>query len=77
MEAASILLFIGGLGGPEVIMIILIFVLFFGAKRIPELAKGLGRGIREFKDSSREIKDNFEKSAAVQTETEQVETKRE
>ncbi|MDO6391860.1 twin-arginine translocase TatA/TatE family subunit [Pontibacter sp. BT731] len=77
MELASILLFIGGLGGPEVILIILVFVLFFGAKRIPEMAKGLGRGIREFKESSREIKDNFEKSAAVQPETEQVNLNRE
>jgi sec-independent protein translocase protein TatA len=39
------------LGGGEVIVIALIFLLFFGAKSIPELAKGLGKGIREFKDA--------------------------
>ncbi len=54
------LLFIGGLGGWE-IMIILVFVLvFFGASKIPEIAKGMGRGIREFKDATKEIKDDIE-----------------
>lgn len=76
METTGILLFIGGLGGPEVIMIILVFVLFFGAKRIPELAKGLGRGIREFKDASKEIKHDIEKSANTRPEAEVVEANR-
>ncbi|MEL6851482.1 MAG: twin-arginine translocase TatA/TatE family subunit [Bacteroidota bacterium] len=44
------------LGGPEVFLILAAILLLFGAKRIPELAKGLGKGIREFKDASREIK---------------------
>ncbi|MGD1891770.1 MAG: twin-arginine translocase TatA/TatE family subunit [Cyclobacteriaceae bacterium] len=52
--------FIGGLGGWE-IMIILVFVLiFFGASKIPEIARGMGRGIREFKDATKEIKDEIE-----------------
>ena len=42
-------------------MIALVILLFFGAKRIPELAKGLGRGIREFKDASKEIKSEITK----------------
>lgn len=62
METTSILLFIGGLGGTEVVLIVLAILLFFGAKRIPELAKGLGRGIREFKDASRDIKQDLEHS---------------
>ena len=42
---ASILLgFLGGLGGGEIFIILVILLLFFGAKRIPELAKGLGKG---------------------------------
>ena len=54
------LTFIGGLGGWE-IMIILVFVLiFFGANKIPEIARGMGRGIREFKDATKEIKDEIE-----------------
>jgi sec-independent protein translocase protein TatA len=44
--------FIGGLGGTEIFLIILVLLLFFGGKRIPELARGLGKGIREFKDAS-------------------------
>ena len=43
-------------GGPEVAIIILVILLLFGAKRIPELAKGFGKGIREFKDATKEIK---------------------
>ncbi|MEQ9440574.1 MAG: twin-arginine translocase TatA/TatE family subunit [Cyclobacteriaceae bacterium] len=53
-------LFLGGLGGWE-IMIILVFVLiFFGANKIPEIARGMGRGLREFKDATKEIKDEIE-----------------
>lgn len=43
---------LGGIGGTEIFLIILVLLLFFGGKRIPELAKGLGKGIREFKDAS-------------------------
>ena len=55
--------FIGGLGGWEVLVIVLILVVFFGAKRIPELARGMGRGIREFKDATKEIKDEIEEGS--------------
>lgn len=48
------------LGGTEVLLIILVILLLFGAKRIPELAKGLGRGIREFKDASKGIQRDIE-----------------
>jgi sec-independent protein translocase protein TatA len=58
---ASILLgFLGGLGGSEIFLIIAILLLFFGGKKIPELAKGLGKGIREFKDASKGDSDNKE-----------------
>ncbi|MFW5759832.1 MAG: twin-arginine translocase TatA/TatE family subunit [Cyclobacteriaceae bacterium] len=50
----NIFLFFGGLGGWEILLIILIILIFFGAKRIPELARGLGKGIREFKDATKE-----------------------
>ena len=46
--------------GPELIVILVIILVFFGAKRIPELAKGLGKGIREFKNASRDIKSELE-----------------
>lgn len=62
MLSSNILLFLGGLGMPEILLILLIVVLLFGAKKIPELARGLGRGIREFKDASKEIKSEIDKS---------------
>lgn len=46
-----------GMGSTEIILILSVILLFFGAKRLPELARGLGRGIREFKDASQEVKD--------------------
>jgi len=52
MLPLHVLGFIGGLGGTEIMLIVLVLLLFFGGKRIPELAKGLGKGIREFKDAS-------------------------
>lgn len=45
----------GFLGGYEWIIILGVVVLLFGGRKIPELMKGLGKGIREFKDSSKEI----------------------
>ncbi|MEI7581081.1 twin-arginine translocase TatA/TatE family subunit [Runella sp.] len=60
MNMLSIFLILG-LGGQEVILIGLIVLLLFGAKKIPELMKGLGKGIREFKDASKEVKDSIEK----------------
>jgi sec-independent protein translocase protein TatA len=45
----------GGLGMPELILIFLVVLLLFGAKRLPEIGSSLGKGIREFKGSLREI----------------------
>ncbi|MDQ7052877.1 MAG: twin-arginine translocase TatA/TatE family subunit [candidate division KSB1 bacterium] len=45
------------IGGQELIIIFLIILLLFGAKKLPELAQGLGKGIREFKKAAREIDD--------------------
>ena len=47
-------------GGWELVLIVLVVLVFFGAKRIPDLAKGLGKGIREFKDATKEIKNDIE-----------------
>lgn len=41
----------GGLGAPEIILIIVAILIMFGGKKIPELMKGLGRGVKEFKDA--------------------------
>ena len=54
----NILLF-GMPGGTEWIVIFLAILLLFGAKRLPELAKGLGKSIREFKKATSEVEDNI------------------
>lgn len=46
--------FAGMLGGTEIILILAVVVLMFGGKKLPELAKGLGQGIKEFKKASRD-----------------------
>ena len=51
---------IGGLGGWEILLILMVLLIFFGAKKIPELAKGLGKGIKEFKNATNEIKEEIE-----------------
>lgn len=52
------------ISGPEIIIILLVVVMLFGAKKIPELAQGLGKGMKEFKkateDIKKEIKDETE-----------------
>ena len=58
--------FMVGIGGWEVLLIFLVVLLLFGAKKLPELAKGLGKGINEFKKASTDIKKEVEN--AVNTE---------
>jgi len=52
-----------GIGTTELIIIMFIILLIFGAKKLPELAQGLGKGIREFKKASNEIQDELKTSA--------------
>lgn len=49
------------LGAPEIILIMVVMFFFFGANKIPEIMKGLGTGLREFKKAAREIQDSIEK----------------
>ena len=56
----SILLF-AGLGATEVILIVVVVLLMFGGKKIPELMRGLGRGVREFNDAKSGIKNEIQK----------------
>lgn len=57
------LLFLNSLGGGELMLILLVVLLFFGANKIPELARGLGKGIREFKDAADGIQREIQKTA--------------
>jgi sec-independent protein translocase protein TatA len=55
---------LGGLGGPEIVLIAIVFVVLFGGKKIPELAKGLGEGIKSFKTALKEEEKVEEKKQA-------------
>jgi sec-independent protein translocase protein TatA len=50
---------IGPLGTPEIIMILFVVLLLFGAKRLPDLARSFGKSMREFKKAASEVEDNF------------------
>lgn len=54
------LLFIGGIGMQEVLLIALVVLLFFGGKKIPELMKGIGKGVRSFKDGMNNVEKDAE-----------------
>ena len=52
-----------GLGTTELIIIVLVILLLFGGKKIPELMKGLGQGVRSFKEGMNEVKANLDTDA--------------
>ncbi len=52
-----------GLGAQELVLIVLILVLLFGARKIPELARGLGRGINEFKSAANDVQKEIDKES--------------
>jgi sec-independent protein translocase protein TatA len=59
----------GNLGATEIILILLVVVLLFGGRKIPELMKGIGQGMKEFKKASR-LEDDSEKTSAEPKEEE-------
>ena len=62
MQLNVILLFLGDLGGGEIMVIMVAVLLLFGADKIPGIARSLGSGIREFKDATSGIRNEIEKS---------------
>jgi sec-independent protein translocase protein TatA len=54
------------IGGPEIIVIGLIVVMLFGADKIPEIARGLGKGLRQLKDATNDIKREINETADKQ-----------
>ena len=59
----------GNFGTTEILLIVLVILIFFGAKKIPELAQGLGKGIREFRKAAKEVSED------VDTDTKKIDTK--
>ncbi|MCQ2608887.1 MAG: twin-arginine translocase TatA/TatE family subunit [Bacteroidales bacterium] len=57
------LLFLGSIGFQEILVIAIIVLLLFGGKKIPELMKGLGKGVKSFKDGMNGTDDDTEKPA--------------
>ena len=55
------------ISGQEIVMIFVVFLLLFGAKSVPDLAKGLGKGLREFKKATEDIKKEFRESTSEVT----------
>ena len=58
-----------GLGMPEMVIILVIIVILFGAGKLPEIGAGLGQGIRNFKDSTKELEESKEQEKDVAAES--------
>lgn len=61
----TIILFLGGIGFQEILLIGTVVLILFGAKRVPEFMKGLGKGVKEFKQGIKDVQDDVEKSTSV------------
>ncbi len=57
------ILFAGIIGGWEIVLILAVVLILFGAKKLPELAKGLGQGIKEFKKATNEVSSEIQRAA--------------
>lgn len=71
----NIMLLIGGLGMPEVLLIVLVVLLLFGGKKIPEMMKGLGKGVRSFKEGMNEVETELKNDASADAKPAQTEEK--
>ena len=63
------LAFIEGIGGPELMMIFFVILLLFGGQKLPELARGLGKSVREFKKATAGVEEEIKKAMEAPTET--------
>jgi sec-independent protein translocase protein TatA len=61
----ALLLFLGGVGFQEIMVIGLFVLVFFGAKKIPEFMKGLGKGVKEFKEGVSSVQKDIEESTKI------------
>lgn len=65
---SSQLLFIGNLGASELVIIAFVVLLLFGGKKIPELMRGLGKGVKSFKDGMNDLEKEIAKEPEQKTE---------
>jgi sec-independent protein translocase protein TatA len=63
---------LNNLGFSEILLIMVIFLLVFGAKRLPEIGSAMGKGIREFKKSMREVTDEIDRPVPPPSEPKQI-----
>lgn len=56
------LAFLDGLGGPELLLVLVVVLIFFGGEKMPEFARGLGKAIREFKKAASDVEHEFKKA---------------
>lgn len=68
----NILALIGGLGVPEILLIALVVLLFFGGKKIPEMMRGLGKGVRSFKEGMNDIEEELNDAPTQSTNEEKA-----
>lgn len=61
------LLFLGNIGAGEIIIVALVVLLLFGGKKIPELMKGLGKGVKSFKDGMKEVEKDLDVDSDTET----------
>lgn len=66
---------IGPLGLPEIIIILIVILLIFGPRRLPDMAKGIGQSVREFRKGIRDMKDDFEEEVSKDDKTDKASTK--
>jgi sec-independent protein translocase protein TatA len=69
MTLTSIFLLLGNLGTGELVLIGMVVLLMFGGKKLPELMKGLGKGMKEFKEAQKDVQDHISKSMDDETAT--------
>lgn len=65
----SSLLLIGGIGTPELLVIVFVILLLFGGKKIPELMRGLGKGVKNFKEGINGIEEDINREPQKKTQT--------
>jgi sec-independent protein translocase protein TatA len=61
--------FIEGIGGPELLMIFFVILLLFGGQKLPELARGLGKSVREFKKATAGVEEEIKKAIEAPAES--------